>query len=187
MRILVIIFLAIFLPAIAMAGPLEDGNAAYAGKDYQTALKLWQPLADKGNAQAQFYIGCMYYYGQGVKQDNVQAYKWLLLAEATNEEPLHKTAYDQISTVKTKMLSKEIDEAKRLASEWRPTPARPAAADTAGAPLNIAVSPVLTTPPDADGGASFSSSSTFKPVTYNKKSDITVNDGSITSYPGTKP
>ena len=35
----------------ALAGPLEDGLAAYSSNDYQTALKLWQPLADHGNAE----------------------------------------------------------------------------------------------------------------------------------------
>ncbi len=168
-----------------MAGPLEDGNAAFAAKDYTAALKLWQPLADKGNAQAQFYVGDLYFYGQGVKQDNVQAYKWLLLAESTNEELLHKTAFDQLATVKAKMLTKEVDEAKRLASEWRPAPAHPAAADPANPSLNLAVDPSLAT---GSSGSSFGSSATFNSVNYKEKSNITVNGAQpVDSYPGIKP
>lgn len=44
---------------VASAGPLEDAVAAYQRQDYATALKLWRPLADKGNADAQFRLGVM--------------------------------------------------------------------------------------------------------------------------------
>ena len=37
--------------------------------DYQTAFKLWLPLAEQGNANTQFNLGNMYYEGKGVKQD----------------------------------------------------------------------------------------------------------------------
>ena len=59
-----------------MAGPLEDGSAAYERGDYSTALQLWQPLADQGNAVAQSNLGNMYSNGQGVPQDYAEAVKW---------------------------------------------------------------------------------------------------------------
>jgi hypothetical protein len=36
----------------AVAGPFEDGSAAYARGDYATAMRLWRPLADQGDALA---------------------------------------------------------------------------------------------------------------------------------------
>ena len=51
--------------SIAMAGAFEDGVTAYERQDYATALGLFQPLADKGDASAQFNIGSMYAYGEG--------------------------------------------------------------------------------------------------------------------------
>jgi hypothetical protein len=36
----------------AVAGPFEDGGAAYARGDYATAMRLWRPLADQGDALA---------------------------------------------------------------------------------------------------------------------------------------
>ena len=66
--------------AVALAGSLEDGRAAYKQKDYQTALKLWQPLADQGNAEAQSNICTMYFYGEGVKRDYAEARRWCLEA-----------------------------------------------------------------------------------------------------------
>jgi uncharacterized protein len=60
----------------ASAGPFEDGNAAYDQGDYATALKLWRPLADNGNAEAQFALGNIFYEGQGVLQNYTESVKW---------------------------------------------------------------------------------------------------------------
>ena len=50
----------------ATAGPLlEDAVAAYQRGDYATALRLWHPLAEQGDAEAQFHLGVMYESGQG--------------------------------------------------------------------------------------------------------------------------
>jgi TPR repeat protein len=60
----------------AVAGPFEDAQAAHGRSDYATALRLWRPLADQGNAEAQYALGFMYARGQGVKQNNAEAAKW---------------------------------------------------------------------------------------------------------------
>lgn len=57
-------------------GDFERGAAAHRQGDYQTAVKLWQPLAEKGQIDAQFNLGTMYYRGDGVRQDYVEASKW---------------------------------------------------------------------------------------------------------------
>ena len=61
--------LAVFLPGASSAGPLEDAAVAYSRKDFATALRIWRPLAELGNAAAQFNVGLMYDNGQGVPQD----------------------------------------------------------------------------------------------------------------------
>lgn len=47
------------LAGAAVAGPVEDAQTAYDHGDYATALRLWQPLAEGGNADAQFNLGFM--------------------------------------------------------------------------------------------------------------------------------
>jgi TPR repeat protein len=47
----------------------EEGRAAYERGDYATAIKKLRPLAEAGNAEAQFYLGAMYAEGRGVPQD----------------------------------------------------------------------------------------------------------------------
>ena len=51
---------------------LESANKG----DYQTAIKLWKPLAEQGSTSAQFNLGIMYSKGYGVKQDDAKAAKW---------------------------------------------------------------------------------------------------------------
>ena len=41
-----------------------------------TALREWRPLAEQGNANAQFFLGVMYDKGQGVRQDLREAARW---------------------------------------------------------------------------------------------------------------
>jgi hypothetical protein len=38
------------MASVAVAGPFEDGQAAYDRHDYATALQVWQPLADHGDS-----------------------------------------------------------------------------------------------------------------------------------------
>ena len=64
----------------ALAGPLDDGLAAYHAKDYEKAISLWRPLADAGVAAAQQHIGVMYAEGKGVPQNDVEAAKWFARA-----------------------------------------------------------------------------------------------------------
>ena len=64
------------LGAPAAAGPLEDGNAAYREKAYAKAAELWQPLAEKGDATAQFSLGTLYAEGEGVEQNDATAFMW---------------------------------------------------------------------------------------------------------------
>ena len=65
---------------ISESADLQKGWDAYKNKDYATALREWKPLAEQGNADAQFNLGFMYEKGWGVPQDYKTAVKWYRLA-----------------------------------------------------------------------------------------------------------
>ena len=72
-------FFALAIMALAVpahAGPFEDGLAAYNRGDYATALQVWRPLAEQGDARAQFNLSFMYEDGRGVSQNYAEAVKW---------------------------------------------------------------------------------------------------------------
>ena len=68
--------LAFGLAGQAVGGPLEDGQAAYLAGDFSGAMRIWRPLATRGNAEAQLDIGMMFNSGLGVPKDYAQAVYW---------------------------------------------------------------------------------------------------------------
>ncbi len=71
----VVIGLVFTLLAPAWADYQAAGDAYNRG-DYDTALKEWRPLAEQGDADAQFNLGVMYDQGLGVPQDYQEAVRW---------------------------------------------------------------------------------------------------------------
>lgn len=63
-------------PGWGIAGPYEDGAAAYGKGEYTAALSLLRPLAEQGDSRAQTLVGKLYMSGGGVPQDFAQAAGW---------------------------------------------------------------------------------------------------------------
>jgi TPR repeat protein len=67
---------ALVVVGTAVAGPFEDGGAAYQRGDYATAMRIYRSLADQGNAVAQGNVGAMYENSRGVPQNYAEAMRW---------------------------------------------------------------------------------------------------------------
>ena len=82
MKKIFIIFTLVWFGFIvnAFSADFDKGWDAYEEGDYTTALKEWRPLAEQGNASAQFYLGYLYKMGQGITQDYKKALKWYRLS-----------------------------------------------------------------------------------------------------------
>ncbi len=55
---------------------INAGVTAYKWGAYGIALSEWRPLAEQGNAKAQYNLGVMYRNGHGVPQDYAEAMGW---------------------------------------------------------------------------------------------------------------
>lgn len=75
-RSAVVLVSLIIMSTPTAAGPLEEGIAAYNRGDPAAALKLWQPLAEAGNPDAQVNIGVLHANGEGVPQSYSEALAW---------------------------------------------------------------------------------------------------------------
>jgi TPR repeat protein len=66
------------LDPVETADQAEDDSAydAYQRGDYAAAYREWLPLAEEGDAEAQYNLGNLYYLGQGVAQSKVTAATW---------------------------------------------------------------------------------------------------------------
>ena len=94
----------------AVAGPWEDGMAAYNRGDYVPAIRLFRPLAEKGNPKAQSVLGAMYRKGQGVARNSAQAFMWFSLA-ARRGDARAKTELQEISQA---MTPPELSQARHM-------------------------------------------------------------------------
>lgn len=54
-----------------------EGIKSFQVQNYRQAFILLKPAAKAGNAEAQYAIGYMYYYGQGVTEDRRKAWYWI--------------------------------------------------------------------------------------------------------------
>lgn len=70
----------IALLMLLVAGPLHatlaEGVQAYERGQFANALQFLLPLANEGDAVAQYHLGLMYEEGKGVRADPVQARQW---------------------------------------------------------------------------------------------------------------
>ena len=73
---ILLFFITGFSSSQTWGADFEKGVAAFKSGDYATALKEWTPLAEQGNANAQYSLGIMYHNGEGVIQDYKTAAKW---------------------------------------------------------------------------------------------------------------
>jgi uncharacterized protein len=71
-----ILAVALVLFAQVTSAGYDEGVAAYERGDYATAIKEWRPLAEQGDADAQFLVGNMYDNGEGVPEDDTEAVNW---------------------------------------------------------------------------------------------------------------
>ena len=76
LRTAVILVLALALSAPVLAADFQVGLEAAERGEYAKALREWRPLAEQGNADAQYNLGVMYEEGRGMPQDDAEAVKW---------------------------------------------------------------------------------------------------------------
>jgi TPR repeat protein len=85
-QIIAAFILVPWITVSAAANSFQTGLDAYNRGDHRQAMAQWLPLAEGGNAAAQFNIGLMHETGQGVAQDHAAAAIWYRKA-ADNGSP----------------------------------------------------------------------------------------------------
>ena len=69
--------MSLLCAAPAPAQSVKAGIEAWQKADYAAAVAIWRPLAENGDADAQFNLGQAYRLGRGVKIDLASAKDWL--------------------------------------------------------------------------------------------------------------
>ena len=71
-----LVLAAALLAPPAAAAEFGEGKKAMNRGDYAAALEIWRPLAEKGDADAQYNLGHLYRQGLGVPKDLAEAARW---------------------------------------------------------------------------------------------------------------
>jgi TPR repeat protein len=96
-RLFLLVFIAAVFLGLAGCGQskYQKGIRHYKPDDVVAAVRELKPLAEQGDADAQFNLGSLYYQGWGVPQDYKEAVKWLRKAAEQN----HIFAQTSLGTV----------------------------------------------------------------------------------------
>jgi TPR repeat protein len=106
------------------AEPLKDATDAIGRKDYPAAVRLLEPLARGGDAQAQAKLGLLYYHGHGVRESDAEAQRWF---ERAARQGLADAQY-HLGNLYAYGLAADTD-GGRLAAQWYFEAARQGHAD----------------------------------------------------------
>ena len=113
-RALVYVFALAFLSFSGNArADFELGMKYYTQSNFEKAFQEFQQAAKFGDMSAQFNLGVMYFRGEFVSQDSVNAYAWLALAAQDaeyKERGLHLTIYQSLSDAQKKIADQRYQE-----------------------------------------------------------------------------
>jgi TPR repeat protein len=122
--------LVLLLSQVAWAGSSESGaDVLYvrckigdlfgSSDSQQQALSCFREAADRGDKGAQGVLGVAYWTGNGVAQDPVEAYKWLILAIGKDED-----AAGELKKYEWQMTPEQVAKARVAARTWTGAHAR---------------------------------------------------------------
>lgn len=75
-----ILIISLYMAGPTIAGSFEEALKACDRGDHKTEYLLIKPLADQGDASAQYHLGVMYDDGHGLPQDYNKASMWYEMA-----------------------------------------------------------------------------------------------------------
>ena len=85
-------------------------------QDYKEAVKWYRLSAEQGDARAQNKLGLMYEKGEGVLQDYAIAHMWWNICGSSGGKDCVKYR----NSIEKRMTPSQIEEAQRLARNWKP-------------------------------------------------------------------
>ena len=93
-RLLHALTMLLVMLLMACSQKTDEAKEAYDQGDFATALTLSRPLAEEGDAEAQYLLGRMYFAGKGVPKDHAESVKWYRrAAEQGNAEAQSKLGF----------------------------------------------------------------------------------------------
>lgn len=85
LKLILLLVLTLSEIACVYRSHLTEGINCFKIQNYREAFIHLKPEADRGQPDAQYAVGYMYYYGQGVAEDKKKACIWINRAAAAGQ------------------------------------------------------------------------------------------------------
>ena len=97
-----------------LRGPLRSPRRAQ-----DDSIEALRTRANAGDADAQKNLGVMHHYGDGVPQDDVEAYKWFNPLATTHADAEQREQFaERRDTVAERLTPEQRAEGQKLSREW---------------------------------------------------------------------
>lgn len=123
--------LSIFRPLVERGDPSAQfmvGAMYFYGRglarDDGSAAIMFHKAAAQGNPEGQLAFGSLLLYGVGLRQDIVKSHMWLSIASETANQAVAFQAASLLAHAEKLMTPAEIQDARKLARDFRPTKPR---------------------------------------------------------------
>ncbi|MGD0095406.1 MAG: tetratricopeptide repeat protein [Terracidiphilus sp.] len=110
-----------------LAALYRDGGKDFP-RDMEQAANWYRKAADQGDVNAQATLGLLYFLGQGLQQDYVEAYFWLDLAAAVKGPKQQQYAANR-QLIGTHITTDQLEEVHDRVAKWQAAHPRPAATE----------------------------------------------------------
>ena len=107
-----------------LAALYRDGGKGFP-RDMEQAAAWYRKAAEQGDVAAQGTLGVLYSIGQGVPQNDVEAYYWLDLAAAVKGPNQEQYAANR-QMIGTQITADELEEVQERVAKWLAAHPRPA-------------------------------------------------------------
>lgn len=91
-------------------------------KDFSQAQYWYHKAADQGDPYAEASLGILFNFGKGVARDYVQAYMWYERAAMHSQAGNRESIVEMRDAIVENLTPQQIEEAKRLARDFKPAP-----------------------------------------------------------------
>lgn len=81
----VLLLISSLMACVPSSLNLREGIQSFKAQDFRAAFIRLKPEAEKGNPDAQYAVGYMYYYGNGVVEDRKSAWFWINKAASAGQ------------------------------------------------------------------------------------------------------
>ncbi len=92
-----VVFWIVLTGLMLMAATLQEGREAFEKGDFVRAQEIFVPLAKKGERDAQFYLGLLYFTGDGGEKNLEEAGNWFERAAKHRDSGLKEKRFEGIS------------------------------------------------------------------------------------------